>query len=167
VLTSYIYQDDDLPLMGASSNANADSGLAVPWAVPWGIASGDFLIGETFTIAYMGDWLEYPIIKINGPITNPIVTNVTTGDTLDLTGVALGNDDSVTIDCRYGHKTITHSNGANMIANLSADSDLATFHLAPVDGLDETKANVITVAGELASTQTRVDITYYNRYTGI
>lgn len=163
--TEYIYQDDDLPLTGASSSAISSADFLIPLSVPFGISSGVMSVSHILT--YRGDWLEYPIITIRGPITDPVVTNTTTGETLDLTGVALTAGDAVTIDTRYGYKTITHSNGSNLIANLSSDSDLATFHIAPVDGLDETKLNTFTVTGTRINTNTRIEIAYYNRYTGI
>ncbi len=163
--TAFVYQDDDLPLTGASSGTLSAPGLIVPMPVPFGVSSG--VMAETHYLSYAGDWLDYPIITINGPITDPIVTNATTGDMLDLTGVSLSAGDAVTVDCRYGYKSIVHSNGANLIANLSADSDLATFHIAPADGLDDTKTNIITVTGGTVNANTRIDIAYYNRYTGI
>lgn len=163
--TAYVYQDDDLPLMGASSGTLSAPGLSLPTTIPFGLDSGK--MDEAFYIHYAGDWLEYPVITIRGPITNPIVTNTTTGERLDLTGMGITTGETVTVDCRYGHKTIVHSNGQNLIADLSADSDLATFHLAPVDGLDDTKINIITVAGSRVNADTRVEIAYYNRYMGI
>ncbi len=164
-LTAFVYQDDDLPLTGASSGTLSAPGLIVPMPVPFGVSSG--IMAETHYLSYAGDWLDYPIITINGPIINPIITSETTGDILDLTGVSLSAGDAVTVDCRYGYKSIVHSDGTNLIANLSTDSDLATFHIAPVDGLDDTKINIITVSGGMVNANTRIDIACYNRYTGI
>lgn len=116
-------------------------------------------------ITYAGDWPDFPVIRIDGPISDPIVTNTATGETLAFTGYAIGSGDYYTIDTRYGYKTILNSGGDNKIGELTSDSDLETFHLAPAPqaagGL-----NILTLAGTATGAPTSMVITYYNRYTG-
>lgn len=130
------------------------------------VSFGGSTVNQTRTITYSGTWREYPIVIISGPITNPIVTNVTTGDVLDFTGITINAGDSYTIDCRYGYKTVKNAAGTNKIADLTDASDLATFSLEAepdaVGGLNDIK-----VTGTGANANTQVYVRYYTRYTGI
>lgn len=135
--------------------------FVVPMVVP--TAVGASAIDQTQGVAYVGSWLSYPIIRITGPITAAVITNVSTGDKLDFTGTTIAAANWYEIDCRYGYKTVKDSIGANQIAKLTSDSDLATFSLQPnptvVGG-----NNSIRVQGTGVNTATAVDMTYYTRY---
>lgn len=136
---------------------------AIPWAVPWAI--GASTIDSSRAIAYAGTWRSEPIIQIVGPINNPRIENVTTGDVLDFTGTNLGAGTTYTIDCRAGVKTVTDQLGADQIDALTDDSDIATFALeanpeAP-GGI-----NSIRVTGTGATSATEVYIQWYTRYIG-
>lgn len=110
------------------------------------------------TIDYEGTWEEYPTIILTGPITNPVITNTTTGDKLALTYV-LQAGAVITINLSYGQKTITLDDGTNLIGFLTTDSDLATFRLIPGE-------NVITVIGSGITSGTTLQLQYYDRYIG-
>lgn len=127
---------------------------------------GGSTVNQTRTVAYDGTWRDYPVVIIAGPITNPVVTNLTTGDKLDFTGITINSSDSYTIDCRYGYKTVTNAAGTNKIADLTNDSDLATFSLE-ADPDATGGLNDIQVTGTGANANTQVYVRYYNRYTGI
>lgn len=120
---------------------------------------------RTTFVNYAGDWPEYPIVRINGPISDPIVTNTSTGETLDFTGHSIGSADYYEIDTRGGYKTVRNSGGDIKIGDLSEDSDLETFHLAP-DQEATGGVNVLVFSGTAIGTATNVVVTYYNRYTG-
>ena len=122
-------------------------------------------LGQTFNLTYTGTWESLPIIEITGPITNPTIENLTTGEKLALTYTVL-NHKTVTIDLRYGYKTIIGDTGNNLIGTLSGDSDLATFHLAP-DPEAPLGVNQIRVLGQSVNANTRVTMRYYVRYFGI
>ncbi len=107
------------------------SGFEFPGAVPWTFGGDD--INTEIEIGYLGSWIEYPEIVITGPITSPIIEHLDTGAMLDFSGVTIDDGDYYTVDLRYGYKTILDSAGANKIADLSAASDLATWHLQPGD----------------------------------
>lgn len=140
------------------------TGMPVPLLVP--VTVGASAISESRTILYTGSWRALPVIRITGPITDCVVTNVSTGDKLDLTGVTIAEGDWYEIDLRYGHKTVVDRGGANRIADLTEDSDLATWHLAADDEVPD-GVNSITVTGSGLDAGTRIDITYHARYTGI
>jgi hypothetical protein len=116
------------------------------------------------TIAYAGTFPEYPIITVEGPITDPVITNETTGEVLDFTGITIAAGTVYTIDLRYGYKTVVNQAGTNKIADLTAASDLATWHLeiAPIASGGN---NIITASGTATTGDTVITLTYYKRYT--
>jgi hypothetical protein len=119
---------------------------------------------QSAIIVYEGDWYSYPIITINGPIANPVITNTTTGDILDFTGGTVGTAETWVIDTRYGFKSAL-SGTTSVERYLSNDSDLATFRLAP-DPVVTGGTNVVTVSGTAMGSATQVTLAYYNRYMG-
>ena len=121
---------------------------------------------ETDTIEYDGSWLSYPEIIMTGPMNNPIITNTTTGEKIELDyNIAAG--EIVTITTEYGNKAITNADGDNLIGTLTTDSDLATFHIAP-DPEATDGENEIRVQGAGAdSAVTQMVVKYYTRYIGI
>lgn len=123
-------------------------------------------ISASKTITYTGSFSEYPVITITGPITDPVLTNVSTGDVLDFTGITISAGNSYTIDCRFGYKTVKNSAGTNKIADLTSDSDLATFHLG-ADPEVSGGANALTLSGTSTDANTQVTVAYYNRYVGL
>lgn len=147
-----------------SLGAGADA-FEVPLAVP--IAVGTSTIDQSFVVQYPGNWLAYPQIRINGPITDCVIEQQTTGEKLDFTGVTISAGEWLDIDLRYGYKTITDQDGNSQLASLTEDSDLVTFHLAPVRHGEPARANSIRVTGSGANEATRVDLSYFVRYTGI
>lgn len=138
-------------------------GFVVPVVVPLGV--GASTVNQTKTIAYAGNWRDYPVALITGPITNCVITNTVTGDKLDFTGVTINASDTYTVDCRPGRTSVTNAAGTDKIADLSDDSDITTFSLeanpeAP-GGL-----NPISVTGSAATTATEIYLQFYHRYTG-
>lgn len=115
------------------------------------------------SVTYTGDWRDYPVVRIYGPISSPVLTNSTTGEKLDFTGYTIGSADYYEIDLRYGYKTVKNSAGDNKLAQLSQDSDLATFHLAPASEVPD-GVNVFTLAGSAGGATTLARVVYYNRY---
>ncbi len=118
------------------------------------------------TITYNGSFAEYPVITILGPITDPVLTNVSTDETLDFTGITIAAGNTYVIDCRFGYKTVKNTAGTNKIADLTAASDLATFHLG-ADPEVSGGANAFTLTGTGVTAATTVTVAYYNRYVGL
>lgn len=140
------------------------SGGGIPMDVPTNI--GASTINQDVTIEYLGNWMDYPRIRINGPISNAIITNNTTGDILDFTGTTIAAGDWYDIDTRFGYKTVMDAAGNDKQGNLTANSDLATFHLAPTTDASQ-GMNSLSVTGENATGATRIDVHYYHRYYGL
>lgn len=125
------------------------------------------IISEGDTIGYGGSWRSYPTIILRGPLENPIVNNLTTGHKLELVhNIASG--ETVTIELTPGNKSVEDQDGNNLIGTLSADSDLADFHLAaPQDG-SSSRDNVIQISagGAIAGTS-EIEMRWLERYVGI
>jgi hypothetical protein len=118
------------------------------------------------TIVYGGSWRAYPVVTIVGPITDPVLTNATTGQKLDFTGITIASENTYIIDCRYGYKTVKNAAGVNKLADLTSDSDLAEFHIAP-SGEVNAGNNAFTLTGTLTDANTQVTIAYNERFIGI
>lgn len=117
-------------------------------------------ISAAKTINNAGNYIALPIITIVGPIQDAVFTNTTTGEVLDFTGITIAGGDTRVIDCRYGRKTVKNAAGTNKIADLTAASDLATFHLEPGD-------NAFTLEGTGTDANTQVTVVYNPRYIGL
>lgn len=137
---------------------------AIPWAIPW--ALGASVLDQTANIAYDGNWEEFPIITIQGPIDDAVITHQGSGDVLDFTGASLSASDVYTIDLRPGHKSVVDQTGTNVIADLADGSDMATWSLLPAPDVAG-GINVVRVEGSNVTTATQVYIAYYDRYVGL
>lgn len=127
--------------------------------------SGSF-ISVAGQIVYLGTWLEYPTITIQGPATNPSITNITTGQKLELNPYIIAANEIVTFDLTYAHKTVTNNFGDSLLGYMSSDSNLGTFSLesdpsAP-GGINSLE---IEMGGSDATSQ--VTFFYFNRYIGM
>jgi hypothetical protein len=148
----------------AESFQASGSGLLIPLAIP--LVMTGVVITESRAIVYNGSWRSYPIVTIVGSIESPVIANLTTGEKLDFTGVTIADGDSRIIDLRYGYKTVKDASGANKLADLTTDSNLATWHLAPsgeaLDGI-----NSIQITGSGGNANTRAILQWNERYIGI
>lgn len=122
-------------------------------------------VNSTENVTYLGTFLSYPIVKMTGPLTNPVLTNELTGDKLDFTGTTISGGTYYLIDCSYGAKTVVDNLGANKIDKLTDDSDLATFSLIP--GPTGSKLNTIRLFASSTTGSSDVEFTYYRRYWGL
>jgi hypothetical protein len=140
--------------------------LEIPLEIP--MVVGASTLDATASVTYAGDVDAYPtLIRITGPITDAVITNTTTGDKLDFTGTTIAAGDFYDIDCRYGNKTVVDSLGASQIADLTDDSDLATFRLVPSDTGQATRINTFSVTGSSVTAATNVELTFNTRFSGI
>lgn len=126
------------------------------------VFSGSF--GGSVAVAYAGTWLEYPSFVLVGPIVGPRIENVTTGDVLAL-DYTLPAGYSATIVLR-NQKTVTRSDGLNLLPYVSADSDLTTWSLVP-DPQAPNGINTLSVTGSGTDVNTSVTMNWYRRYFGV
>lgn len=143
-------------------------GLEIDMQIPFGLGGTD--IDESTWFVYAGTWISYPIVRITGPVDDAKLYTWTIGSSasgyvqLFFDGVTIAAGDYRQIDCRYGRKTVVDKNGANKIAELSADSDLASFGIYPYPYQD---LAVFVFMGANGSGDTACSLTYYNRFIGI
>lgn len=83
-------------------------------------------VGETVNTVYWGTAPARPIITIDGPATNPIVENTTTGARIEM-DYAVAAGETVTIDTL----ALTVKNNAGTNLSPYTTGDLATFSLEP------------------------------------
>lgn len=147
----------------AQSNLVAFAGSELVFPITFPIIF-EALLSET-TIHYLGTWLEYPTIMITGPISAPVIDNLTTGERIGLDyNIPAGV--TVSIVLTPGYKTVTDNLGNNLIGAVTTDSDLATFHLAP-DPEAPGGMNDIRIGGGGTTAGTSLRISWYARYFGI
>jgi len=138
--------------------------MDIPLVVPWQVGSSS--INTTKDIIYVGTWKAYPYLIVTGPITSCVITNLVTNEKLDFAGVAIGVGEQRLIDLRYAKKTVLDELGNDKIADLTTDSDLATWHLAEAPDAPG-GVNTIRVTGTAATGATKVDIQFLTRYISL
>ena len=116
-------------------------------------------INGSQVLANAGNWPTFPIIRLNGPITNPVITNSTAGQAITITAT-IGAGAFYDIDLEYGKKTVVDNLGVNRISTVSAASALATWSLLPGN-------NTVSITGTGTTGATNAVFQYYHRYTGI
>jgi hypothetical protein len=125
--------------------------------------NGNFVYGSAFinsfrTITTNGNYFAYPYnIRINGPITNPLINNATTGKSIQINAtIPLGG--FFTLNLGYGIKTVVDNTGANRISTVDPNTDLAQWSLAP-------GANIIAVGGTSTGHSVSV-VSHVHRHLG-
>lgn len=159
---SYFYDPVSTPVVfGVGGSA---AGFSVPLPVPFSV--GTTVLSSTRTVEYPGTWRDYPIILIKGPITNPKIENLSTGEKLDFTGNTVLTGETLNIDLRPGYKTVVDHNGVNRVPWLSADSSLSTFHLGEDDDVADGN-NDIKASGTAINSNSEIYITYNSKYISL
>lgn len=137
----------------------------IPLAIP--LKVGVSVMDQVVTIDYVGNWLALPFrIRIVGPITDAVITNLATDEKMDFTGITIVAGDYYDIDCRYAQKTVVDDEDTNKIADLTTDSDLATWHLAPGAGIGA-GPNGIQVEGSAVTAATTVYVQWFDKFVGL
>lgn len=157
---------------------DSSGGLPIPFTIP--IPVGRSALDTIETITYAGSSrlaaVEYPVVIVNGPITDPVIENLTTGERISLAGLELTVGEYVTIDLSGGTrrdaKTIRNQDGDSVSEYLTTDSDLATWHLAYAGellsgGSYADGTNLVRVVGDGVNLLTAAELRYYDRYEGI
>ena len=118
----------------------------------------------TPTIVNSGDVAAYPVISLQGPINNPVITNATTGQTIDLTGGTINDGVTWTVDLRDGNKQIYDQSGNNVMGSVSAlPIGMADFAIAP-HPVAAGGTNTIEVSNSLAGSAAIFSVQITNEY---
>lgn len=144
--------------------ATPQTATAVPLNVAWAVGAAQINLNPAVT--YTGTWRTYPTVVIQGPVTAPRIRNDSTGEQLSFPHLALSAGQTRVIDCHYGRKTVVDGNGQNCIGDLSPDSDLTSFHIAP-DTETPSGINFMRITGSGTTFDTAVWLIYHTRYVGI
>lgn len=138
-------------------------GFEVPHSVPHAVGASK--IDQTVLIQYGGEWRAYPWIRITGPVTDPVIENLSSGRRLDFTGTTIAAGDWYDIELRYGAKTITDRDGTYQGGKLVDPSDVVDFAIE-ADPEAPGGQNLIRFTGDDSTGATRLDILYNERYQG-
>lgn len=155
---------DPVTLVWSFALGSGDSSFkwATSWPVGWGVST----IDSSETKLYPGTWDDLPIIEITGPADDLVIENESTGEKLDFTGHDIDASEVVTLDLRYGRKSLTSSTGNTTLAHLTNDSDLGTFHVA-ADPDAPGGLNIFRVACTGAQAGTLIQMRLNPKYKGI
>jgi hypothetical protein len=132
---------------------NESPGLFFP-ILPLRLASST--VFANITINNQGDVETYPEWIITGPGENIVISNLSTGETMNLT-VTLDVGETITIDTSLYNKTVTKSDGSNLFYSLSDDSSLWALQQGN---------NSIQIEMANATSDSSIQLTYRNRYWG-
>jgi len=136
--------------------------LVFPITFP--ITFGSTVLSDSQVITYLGTWMEFPVIEIDGPLSGATIYNDTTGESFQiLYDIAAG--DTVTINLADRLKTVTSLVAGDIQGTVIGD--LGTWHIAAdpeaLGGL-----NTVRVSGAGASPgSTAIRLNYYTRFIGI
>lgn len=154
------------------SGLDLDSGLELDQFVflnesaclPGCLASQSYVI-ERIPVQYTGTWDGDQIdIYLRGPMTQPTITNLTTGNKIEVNYI-IQEEDYVIITIRPEFATVVNANGDNLIATISSISDLADFVLKCRGQVTASGENIISVAAADPDwSKTEIQIDYYVRH---
>lgn len=119
------------------------------------VGIGDIVCPGTFEV--------WPIIQYTGGITDPVITNLTTGEQITLT-YAIPAPRVVTIDLTPGHKTVEDDLDVNLIEYITGD--LVTWRLE-VDPIAAGGVNQIQFAVGWSDGTAAMNVYWYDRWIGI
>ena len=121
-------------------------------------------------------WYDYPIIEVDGPITNlGINPNGFSSSNLDFFGFSIASGRTYTIDLRPDFKTVADDLGANKLSeigtsfinNLHGMLRINSEKFLAAYGSGSPTNNVIAFSGSSATGATEARVMYYKRYLSL
>lgn len=138
--------------------SGAGGQLTTPFTLPFTLSGLDV----TVAVGYVGSWRGFPQVEIVGPITNPQISNLTCGTLIKL-NTSIADGDTATIYLSEVEKLV-YLNGDltdSLIQYVSNDSDLSEFSLKARTN------NSLRLSGTGTGANTRITVSWQNRYLGI
>lgn len=120
---------------------------------PLRLTASELAVDTTVTNA--GNVLAWPAWTITGPGSGVVLRNLTSGNEIALTGLELTASETVVIDTRPGHKTVTGGDGVNLWPYVSEESDLWSLQRG---------VNAIRLEMTGASSESSLRLAYRPRY---
>lgn len=120
---------------------------------------------DSLYVNYEGDWEEFPTITVTGPGDDFMIEHAQTGMKIML-DYSIAAGETITFDLTYNKKTIINNFGVSLLGYLTEDSNLGAFSLQP-DPIASNGLNTLDISIFNATTDTNVQVAYYDRYQGI
>lgn len=102
-----------------SLNIPGGGGVTVPFIVPV-ILSAD--VGGTIVCTNNGNAETYPVLTLQGPLTNPVIQNLTTGEFIKL-NLTVNDGDTVVIDMLPPIPSAVLNSAQDLLSNIADGSD--------------------------------------------
>lgn len=131
----------------------------------FGLEGVDCSAEALLSIAYEGNWEEFPRIIVTGPAEDIRIVHNQTGLILAL-DYTIAPNEQVTFDLTYGRKTLYNNFGVSLLNALTFDSNIGAFSIQP-DPIVPGGLNTFTVSLTNGTGITATTIQYFNRYIGI
>ncbi|WP_331728898.1 phage tail family protein (plasmid) [Streptomyces sp. NBC_01259] len=128
----YLYYTDEPDTTGIPLAVLSSGGLTFPLVFPFTIDGDPAAVGRPGFLDVDGNASTWPVLRVTGPCSNPVITHVTSGRSLSVQ-VTLAAGEWVEIDTRPGWRTVLRNNGG--AAPLSPTSRIDLFRLST--GLNE------------------------------
>jgi len=132
-------------------------GFSFPFSFPLSFGT----VGQELDIENKGDMESPVLIRMTGPLTNPVLENVTTGQRITITREIQGGE-TLEINTAFGQKSVTivsasgsRSNGFHYVSPSSEFWGL-------IPGL-----NTVSYAATEESANSSVTLSFYHRYSGV
>ena len=139
-------------------------GTPTPYPKPYEVPYGSAGIGGITNILYEGTWICYPVLTAVGPLTDLTITDGL-GHVISI-DTPIPASTYISIDLKYGAKTVVDQDGVNRFAWLDINSDLTNWALYPspfvVGGI-----NTISVSATGTDGDSSVSINWLPRYIGV
>jgi hypothetical protein len=119
------YQDTGSEIMLTTPILGTPTPYPKPYEVPYGSAG----IGGITNILYEGTWISYPVLTAVGPLTDLTITDAL-GHVISI-DTPIPASTYISIDLKYGAKTVVDQDGVNRFAWLDINSDLINWALYP------------------------------------
>jgi len=145
----YLYYADESATTSIPLGLLSTGGLTFPLEFPFVIEGDPAAVGRPGYLSVDGKAPTWPVLRIDGPCSNPTVTHVASGRTLTVQAT-IADGEWVEIDTRPGWRTVLRQNGGG--APLTPQSRIDLFQLTP--GINEIRwvATDNTLTSSLAVT---------------
>ncbi|MFE7780272.1 phage distal tail protein [Streptomyces nigrescens] len=145
----YLYYADEPETTSIPLGLLSTGGLTFPLEFPFVIEGDPAAVGRPGYLSVEGNASTWPVLRIDGPCSNPTVTHVASGRSLTVQAT-IADGEWVEIDTRPGWRTVLRNNGGG--APLTPQSRIDTFQLTP--GINEIRwtATDNTLTSSLAVT---------------
>jgi hypothetical protein len=139
-------------------------GTPTPYPKPYEVPYGSAGIGGITNVFYEGTWICYPVLTAVGPLTDLTITDAL-GHVISI-NTPIPASTYISIDLKYGAKTVIDQDGVNRFAWLDINSDLINWALYPPPFVSE-GINTISVSATGTDGGSSVSINWIPRYIGV